>query len=96
MSSNQFTTSILPISATDLKQKLHQNSLIIDTRFIQSIFNPGSIPNAIFIGIKGNLESWSHVLVDDKTVENEVTDYKEYLNFYTHPTHHLHLENFYF
>ncbi len=69
MSSNQFTTSILPISANDLKQKFDQNCLIIDTRFINSIFNTGSIPTAIFIGIQGNLESWSQCLIDDKSAE---------------------------
>lgn len=69
MFSNHFSTSILPISATDLKRKLQHNSLIVDTRFIHSILKTGSIPNVIFIGIQGNLEGWAHVLVEDKTVE---------------------------
>lgn len=69
MFSSQFSAAVLPISATNLKVKLAQNVLIIDTRFINSIFNTGSIPTAIFIGMQGNLEKWTDELIHDKTAE---------------------------
>ncbi|MDP2088692.1 MAG: rhodanese-like domain-containing protein [Flavobacteriaceae bacterium] len=87
MFANQFLSSILPITATALKAKLEQNALIIDTRFIASIFNMGSIPTAIFIGMQGNLERWSYELINDKSSEiylitEENTDINElYLRF---------------
>lgn len=66
---SQFLSDVLPISAIDLKEKLAQKVLIIDTRFINSIFNTGSIPNALFIGMQGNLEKWASILIPDKTIE---------------------------
>ena len=69
MFANQFLSPILPITASALKAKLAQNALVIDTRFITSIFNTGSIPKALFIGIQGNLERWSDELINDKSVE---------------------------
>lgn len=69
MFSNQFSANLLPITAAALKAKLEQNALVIDTRFIASIFNTGSIPTAIFIGMQGNLERWSFELIYDKLAE---------------------------
>lgn len=66
---NSFSLHLNPISAKDLKLKIDQKVLIIDTRFISSIFTTGSIPSAIFIGIQGNIEAWSQVLLHDKSVE---------------------------
>jgi rhodanese-related sulfurtransferase len=69
MFSNPFPSAILPITASALKEKLEQNALVIDTRFIASILNTGSIPNAIFIGMQGNLERWTFELISDKSAE---------------------------
>ncbi|MDP3353191.1 MAG: rhodanese-like domain-containing protein [Flavobacteriaceae bacterium] len=66
---NLFSNSLNPISAIDLKLKIDQKVLIIDTRFTSSIFTTGSIPSSIFIGIQGNIEAWSHVLIQDKSEE---------------------------
>jgi rhodanese-related sulfurtransferase len=66
---NSFSLSLNPISAIDLKLKIDQNVLIIDTRFIASIFTTGSIPSSIFIGIQGNIEAWLHVLIQNKSQE---------------------------
>lgn len=66
---NSFPLSLNPISAIDLKLKIDQKVLIIDARFISSIFTTGSVPTAIFIGIQGNIEAWSHVLINDKIQE---------------------------
>lgn len=66
---NSFSLHLNPISAKDLKLKVDQKVLIIDTRFISSIFTTGSIPQAIFIGMQGNIEAWLPVLLQDKSEE---------------------------
>lgn len=69
MTQNPLLNSLNPISAKDLKLKINQNCLIVDTRFIHSIFQTGSIPDAIFIGVQGKLEYWSQILIQDKSTE---------------------------
>lgn len=70
------------INARLLKNELQNGALLIDVRYINSIIETGSIPNAIFIGIQGNIESWSHFLIENKSsniyfLKEENTDFLE-------------------
>jgi rhodanese-related sulfurtransferase len=58
-----------PISAQELKLKLDNGALIVDLRYINTILSTGSIPNSIFIGIQGNIESWAYYLIENKAEE---------------------------
>lgn len=82
---NTSQSDIKPIGAKELKLKLNQNSLLIDIRYISSIFSLGSIPSALYIGIQGNMEWWAHLLITDKSADiyilaEENTDYNELYN----------------
>lgn len=77
------------IKARQLKTELENGALLIDVRFINSILKTGSIPKAIFIGVQGNLESWSYYLIENKSVKifllkEETSDYQELKQRFEH------------
>lgn len=82
MSNTESQCDNIAIKARQLKTELENGALLVDVRFINSIFKTGSIPKAIFIGIQGNLESWSYYLIENKSIKiyllkEESSDYQD-------------------
>ena len=55
------------IDAQLLFKELQNGALLLDVRYIHSVLTTGSIANALFIGVQGNLEGWAQVLINKKS-----------------------------
>lgn len=69
MSYDESLSENFAINATALKVAMESGALLVDVRFTNSILETGSVPDAFFIGIQGNLEGWAHVLINNKSVD---------------------------
>lgn len=82
MSYHESQSENFAINTTLLRVEMKSGALLIDVRFINSILETGSIPDASFIGIQGNLEGWADILIENKSIniyilKEEVSDFIE-------------------